>query len=109
VELLTEIVEPGPCDHGTALFLYWEAVSSRDPDTGEAEEDEAAAYVEAWRSRVGAFARRLAGRLKAGAFPCRTIAYDPAKDRTPETLALGDPELVRPSPGEPFDEFAGQP
>jgi hypothetical protein len=108
--LLTEIVERGPCDHGTALFLYWAAVSALEsPDTGEGDEDQVAAYVQWWRSGMEPFAHRLAGRLKAGAFVWRTIAYDPAMDYRAEVLARGDPELVRPSPGQPFDEFVERP
>jgi hypothetical protein len=108
--LLTEVVERGPCDHGTALFLYWAAVSALEfPDTGEGDEDQAAEYLEWWRSGMEPFPKRLAERLKAGAFVWRTIAYDPATDHRPDVLARGDPELVPPSPGQPFDEFAERP
>jgi hypothetical protein len=108
--LLTDVVEGGACDHGTALFLYWAAISSLEPlETGEGDEDQVAEYVEWWRSRMDPFAWRLAERLKARAFVWRTIAYNPATDHRPEILSQGDPELVRPSPGEPFDEFAERP
>ncbi|MBI1347667.1 hypothetical protein GC163_15435 [bacterium] len=108
VGVFREIAGKSDCDFGTAVLIYWAAISGYNEPEGslqfDGHEQSVLPALEHFQRDLAQFISQLEMRLAASQFRNSCIRFNPREDYE-SSLQFGDERFREITPGEEFDEF----